>query len=157
MAAVGMYGLIHYSVATRTQEIGIRMAIGARRADIFGLIVGEGLMLTVAGLTLGLVGTLSVGHAGSSLLFGVTPQRSVDVDDRVAVADGGGDRRIVFPGTTRAERRAERRIAAYVGTQRPRRPQGTRVTLASSKGASGAAARLCSASLRSLRSLRHRF
>src|SRR5205823_10480791 len=56
MAAVGIYGLIHYSVATRTQEIGIRMAVGAQAGDIFGMIVREGLTLSLIGVALGLVG-----------------------------------------------------------------------------------------------------
>ncbi len=72
MAAVGIYGLIHYSVAARTREIGIRMAVGAQPGDIFRIIVREGLRLSVSGLMLGLVGALWVGRAGSSLLFGVT-------------------------------------------------------------------------------------
>jgi putative ABC transport system permease protein len=72
MAAVGIYGLIHYSVATRTREIGIRMAVGAQPGDIFRIIVREGLRLSVSGLVLGLVGALWVGRAGSGLLFGVT-------------------------------------------------------------------------------------
>ncbi|HEY7058889.1 MAG TPA: ABC transporter permease [Vicinamibacterales bacterium] len=72
MAAVGIYGLIQYSVATRTQEIGLRMAIGAQRGDIFRMIIGEGLTLTLTGLALGLVGALWLGRAGASLLFGVT-------------------------------------------------------------------------------------
>jgi ABC-type antimicrobial peptide transport system permease subunit len=72
MAAVGIYGLIQYSVATRTQEIGLRQAIGARPGDIFRMILGEGLMLSLAGLALGLVGVWSLGRLGSSLLFGVT-------------------------------------------------------------------------------------
>lgn len=73
MAAIGIYGLIHYSVATRTQEIGIRMAVGAQAGDIFRIIVREGLQLSVTGLMLGLVGVVLVGRAGSNLLFGVTP------------------------------------------------------------------------------------
>jgi predicted permease len=72
IAAVGIYGLIHYSVATRTQEIGIRRAIGAQTRDIFRLVVHEGLLLSATGLMLGLVGALWVGHIGSSLLFGVS-------------------------------------------------------------------------------------
>lgn len=72
MAAVGIYGLIHYSVATRTREIGIRVAVGASPGDIFQIIVREGLQLSVSGLMLGLLGALWVGQAGSSLLFGVT-------------------------------------------------------------------------------------
>jgi putative ABC transport system permease protein len=72
MAAVGIYGLIQYSIATRTREIGLRMAIGAGPGDIFRLMIGEGLTLSVTGLALGLVGAWWLGQAGSSLLFGVT-------------------------------------------------------------------------------------
>ena len=72
MAAIGIYGLIQYSVATRTHEIGIRMAVGAQAGEIFRMIIGEGLKLSLTGLVLGLVGALWLGRAGSSLLFGVT-------------------------------------------------------------------------------------
>jgi predicted permease len=72
MAAVGIYGLIHYSVATRKREIGIRMAVGAQPGDIFRIIVREGLQLSVSGLVLGLLGGLLLGRFGSNLLFGVT-------------------------------------------------------------------------------------
>jgi putative ABC transport system permease protein len=72
MAAVGIYGLMQYSIATRTQEIGLRMAIGAQAGDIFRMIVGEGLTLTLIGLALGLVGAWWLEQAGSALLFGVT-------------------------------------------------------------------------------------
>jgi putative ABC transport system permease protein len=72
MAAVGIYGLIQYSIATRTQEIGLRMAIGAQAGDIFRMIIGEGLTMSLAGVAIGLVGAWWLGRAGSSLLFGVT-------------------------------------------------------------------------------------
>ena len=72
LAAVGIYGLIQYSIAMRTQEIGLRMAVGARSGDIFRLIIGEGLTLSLMGLALGLVGAWLLGRAGSSLLFGVS-------------------------------------------------------------------------------------
>jgi predicted permease len=72
MAAVGIYGLIQYSIARRTQEIGLRMAIGAQAGDIFRMVIGEGLTLSLTGLALGLVGAWWLGRAGSSLLFGVT-------------------------------------------------------------------------------------
>jgi ABC-type antimicrobial peptide transport system permease subunit len=71
MAAIGIYGLIQYSVATRTQEIGIRMAIGAQTGDVFRMIIGEGLKLSLAGLVLGLAGALWVCQLGRNLLFGV--------------------------------------------------------------------------------------
>jgi putative ABC transport system permease protein len=72
LAAVGIYGLIHYSIATRTQEIGLRMAIGARAGDIFRMMIREGLTLSLTGLALGLVEAWWLGRAASTLLFGVT-------------------------------------------------------------------------------------
>jgi ABC-type antimicrobial peptide transport system permease subunit len=71
MAAVGIYGLVQYSIATRTQEIGLRMAVGAQASDILRMVIGEGLTMTMIGLALGLVGAWWVGQAGASLLFGV--------------------------------------------------------------------------------------
>jgi predicted permease len=73
MAAIGIYGLIQYSITMRTHEIGIRMAVGAEARDIFRMILGEGLNLSLTGLALGLVGALALGQALSSLLFGVYP------------------------------------------------------------------------------------
>jgi predicted permease len=72
MATVGIYGVIQYSIATRTQEIGIRMAVGAQAGEIFRMILSEGLKLSLTGLMLGLLGALWLGQSGSSLLFGVT-------------------------------------------------------------------------------------
>jgi putative ABC transport system permease protein len=71
MAAVGIYGLIQYSIATRTQEIGLRMAIGAQAGDILRMVIREGLTLSLIGVAIGLVGAWWLGRAGSSLLFGV--------------------------------------------------------------------------------------
>lgn len=72
IAAIGIYALIQHSIATRTQEIGIRMAVGAQAGDIFRMVISEGLKLCLTGLVLGLVGAFWLGQAGSSLLFGVT-------------------------------------------------------------------------------------
>jgi putative ABC transport system permease protein len=72
LATIGIYGLIQFSVATRTHEIGLRMALGASAGDIFRMVVREGLALSLAGLGLGLVGAWWLSQAGSSLLFGVT-------------------------------------------------------------------------------------
>jgi ABC-type antimicrobial peptide transport system permease subunit len=73
MAAVGINGLIQLSVASRTNEIGVRMAIGAQAGDIFRMVIGEGLALSVTGLALGLAAAWWLGRAGSSLVFGVKP------------------------------------------------------------------------------------
>jgi len=72
IATVGIYGLIQYSIATRTQELGLRIAIGAQASDIFRMIITEGLRLTLLGLAFGLVAAWWLGRAGSSLLFGVS-------------------------------------------------------------------------------------
>jgi len=71
LAMIGTYGVLAHSVSRRTQEIGIRMALGALPADILRLILGEGLRLIVIGLAIGLAGALSLGRVLSSLLYGV--------------------------------------------------------------------------------------
>jgi predicted permease len=73
LASVGLYGVIAFSVARRTREIGIRMALGARRSDILGMLVGEGMRLTLWGVGLGLALSAALTQALSSMLFGVTP------------------------------------------------------------------------------------
>ena len=73
IAAIGIYGLIQYSTTKRTHEIGIRVAVGAQAGEIFRMVLGEGLKLSLAGLALGLLGALGLGRAISSLLFGISP------------------------------------------------------------------------------------
>ena len=69
LAAIGLYGVISYSVRMRTRELGIRMALGAQRSEVLGLILGKGLKLPGIGLLLGLAGTFAVGKVLSSLLY----------------------------------------------------------------------------------------
>lgn len=73
LAGLGVYGLLSYLVAQRRHEVGVRMALGAERADVVGLIVGQGLTVAVAGLVVGLVGAWAAARLLDSLLFGVTP------------------------------------------------------------------------------------
>jgi putative ABC transport system permease protein len=73
LAVVGIYGLIAYSVAQRSQELGIRMALGASGADIFRLVVGNGLKLALAGITIGLVLSFALTRLVASLLFQTSP------------------------------------------------------------------------------------
>ena len=72
LAAVGIYGLIRYSVATRMREISIRIAVGAQRGDIVRMILREGLSLSLVGLVLGLAGAVWLGQLLSGLVFGIT-------------------------------------------------------------------------------------
>jgi predicted permease len=72
LGTVGLYGVIAYSVSQRTREIGIRIALGARRKDVMRLVLGEGMFVTLIGLTIGLAASVALTKFLSSQLFGVS-------------------------------------------------------------------------------------
>jgi putative ABC transport system permease protein len=73
LAAVGIYGVMAYSVSQRTQEIGIRMALGAAVGDVLRLVLGQALRLAAVAVAIGVAGALAASRALASLLYGVTP------------------------------------------------------------------------------------
>ena len=73
LAAIGIYSVLSYSVRRRVQEIGIRLALGARLSDVLRMIVLEGMKPTLLGVTLGIVGSLALARVMSTLVYGVKP------------------------------------------------------------------------------------
>ncbi len=71
LASVGLYGVMNHSATQRTHEVGIRMALGATRADIMRLVVGNGMLLTLIGIAIGVVASIGLTRVMQSFLFGV--------------------------------------------------------------------------------------
>jgi ABC-type antimicrobial peptide transport system permease subunit len=85
LAAVGIYGVLAYAVVQRTQEIGVRMALGAERYQVLTLILRRGLLLTTIGIAAGLAGAIGGARYLQSMLFGIEPR---DPGTFIAVAAG---------------------------------------------------------------------
>ena len=85
LAAIGLFGLMSYSVARRTNEIGIRMALGAQRQDVLGLVLRESMMLVAIGVVLGVAAALAASRLIKTLLFGLAGTDVVSILSAVAV------------------------------------------------------------------------
>jgi putative ABC transport system permease protein len=97
LVALGVYSVIAYTVSRQTHEIGIRMALGARRADVLRLVMRMGLRLIGLGLVAGMLVTLGVSRVLTSQLWGVSPQDPVTLSGVVAVVAIAGLSACYFP------------------------------------------------------------
>jgi putative ABC transport system permease protein len=85
LAALGLYGLVAHSVGRRTREIGLRVTLGARPADVVRLVLREGLLPAVVGTALGLAAALGAARLLTRLLFGISPTDGVTLASAVAL------------------------------------------------------------------------
>ena len=90
LASIGLYGVLAYTVVRRTNEIGIRLALGARRSQVLALILGSVARLLALGIALGLAGAWAVSRAVTSLLFGVTPGDPMTIAVAIVILVGTG-------------------------------------------------------------------
>jgi predicted permease len=97
LSALGLYGVIAYSVGQRTQEIGIRMAVGAQRIDVLRLILSGGIKLIALGVVLGMAGTLALTRLLQSLLYGVTAHDPVSFAGNAALLAAVGALACLIP------------------------------------------------------------
>ena len=114
LAAIGLYGVIAYSVAQRTQEIGIRMAIGAQRRDVLWLVLLGGLRLVALGVALGLAGAFALTRVLQTLLFGVTAHDPLTFAGNAALLIVVATLACVLPAVRATRRQPDRRAARRV-------------------------------------------
>jgi predicted permease len=85
VAAIGLFGLMSYNVSRRTREIGIRMAMGAQRKEVLGLVLRESMLLVIVGLAIGIAASLAAGRFVASQLFGLEPTDPATMISAMAV------------------------------------------------------------------------
>ena len=121
LAAVGLYGVISYSVRMRTRELGIRMALGAQRTDILRMILGTGMQLAGVGLVLGLLATFTIGRVLSSLLYRVRPLNPLTLLVTAVLIDVHGSIRLLCAGAARGRSRTHAHFAGRLDCLAPLR------------------------------------
>jgi putative ABC transport system permease protein len=102
IAAIGIYGVLAYSVSQRTREIGVRIALGATSREILGLVVREGMAVALTGLMIGVAGGLGLGRTLASLVFGVTVRDPATYIGVAALLAGVSLAACVFPAARAA-------------------------------------------------------
>ena len=125
IAAIGIYGVLAYSVNQRTREIGLRMALGAPRGQVLRLIVREGMTVGAIGIGVGLAGALALSRVLASLVFDVPVRDPLTYGRGRRRARARRARRLRDPGAQGVTRRSDGRAAVRL-KKKPRRPQCAR-------------------------------
>ena len=120
LACIGLFGLMSYNVARRTSEIGVRLALGAQRRAVIGMVMSESMWLVAIGVVLGLVAVLWAGRFVQTVVYGLSPSDPLTIGGAVALIAGVGARRR-RAGAARVERESDRGFAPAVGVVRMRR------------------------------------
>ena len=111
LAAIGVYGLMAYSVEQRTQEIGIRLALGAAAGQVRNMVIVQGMTLALVGVVIGLIAAVALAKLIESLLFGVTARDPLVFVAVPVILDRGRADRGLAPGAAGDADRSDRRAA----------------------------------------------
>jgi hypothetical protein len=114
LGCIGIYAAMAYAVTQRTQEIGVRMALGARREDVLRMILGSGLRITLLGVAIGLAGTLAVSRLLSSPLFQVSAMNPL-IFSSAGAANDGRDACGLHPSPPRSFGRSDACVESGIG------------------------------------------